>query len=102
MFTLNSSENLTVNVKPMVKIKTNLDLIGTKTTLPIEIVADFTDVPESMRESYLSAFKYQYMGSVKIYSQFNDEKPSPKNQQKNLRTNKFVNLISSLIKKIKW
>lgn len=101
MYTLNSSENLTVNMKPIVKIQTNLDLIGTKTTLPVEIVADFTNVPENMHETYLSAFKYQYMGSVKIYNQTNKEIPSPKNQEKNLRVNKFVNLISSLIKKLK-
>ena len=53
MFTLNSPQNLTIQSKPIVKIQTNINIIGTNTKLPIEVTADFTNIPTDLHEMYL-------------------------------------------------
>jgi hypothetical protein len=54
MFSLENTDNITVNVEPKVVIDTGL-LIDGFGRLPIKIIGDFTDIPEKHHEIFMMA-----------------------------------------------
>ena len=101
MFTLNSPQNLTIQSKPIVKIQTNINIIGTNTKLPIEVTADFTNIPTDLHEMYLQSFQYQYIGDVNVYNHIGKKSLTNKTQQKERKVNKIVDTILNSFKFVK-
>lgn len=94
--TLNTDNRLTINVKPIVKIKNTISIIGTNTELPIEITADFTNIPTHLHEIYLSTLEYNYNHNIKARGYTNENNSEPKTikeKKSEWRLNKIVDII---------
>lgn len=94
--TLNTDNNLTINVKPIVTIKNSIIIAGTDTELPIEIVADFTDVPKHLHGIYLSSLDSKYNSDVKILR--NKEPKTIEEKKRDWRLNKLADIFTSIFK----
>lgn len=94
--TLNTNNNLTINVKPIVTIKNSIIIVGTDTELPIEIVADFTDVPQHLHGIYLSALDSKYNSDVKILR--NKEPKTIQEKKSDWRLNRLADIFTSIFK----
>ena len=91
---MDTNNSLVVNTKPIVEINTGIVLAGYKTELPIKIIADFTDIPESQHEVFLDTFKYFYNTEVNLYSNsFNQEPKTIKEKKRDWRLNKIVDVL---------
>jgi hypothetical protein len=62
------STKLTVSGNGKLAIKTNITIVGTDTELPIDIVADFSNIPEHLHQIYYESMVYKYSNSVSIYN----------------------------------
>ena len=101
MITINKSENLNIKLGTKVTIKTSISIVGSNTTLPIEIVGEFKDIPSNLHEFYMQAMLGSY-GNVNVYNNTDDvKKPiTIKEKQRGLWLNKIVNIIcKGLMKK---
>jgi hypothetical protein len=89
----NINDSVIVNTDTKVKLITYMKIIGSKTELPIEIVADFKNIPESYHEIYFDMFKYEYMGDIVIHNNVN-----PKSEVKEIKkSNKLVEFLTKKI-----
>ena len=94
--TINTGNNLTINVKPIVKVKNSISIIGSDNELPIEVTADFTNIPPHLHEIYLLAFKGKYVGNTRIWENTDVKMPEPKTieeKKSEWRLNKIVDII---------
>lgn len=95
---IGDSNNLTINVKPIVSIKNSISIPGTNTELPIEIVADFTNVPKHLHGIYLSALDSKYNSDVIIWSNTDPKKSEPRTieeKKRDWRLNRLVDIFCS-------
>jgi hypothetical protein len=70
---LDTTGNFTMQGNGKVIISSTIELIGTNTELPVEIVADFSKVPTSLHSEYYQTLAYQYNKDLKVYSNINKE-----------------------------
>jgi hypothetical protein len=80
-----SQNTLTVKSESKIRIISHMKLIGSRTELPIEIVADFTNIPESYHQIYLEMFKYEYDEDKVIHNNVNvsnTDSPNPKSKNR--------------------
>jgi hypothetical protein len=94
MITINKSENLNIKLGTKATIKTSISIVGSNTTLPIEIVGEFKDIPSNLHEFYMRAMLGLY-GNVNVYNNTDDvKKPiTIKEKQREWRLKKIVNII---------
>lgn len=95
-------EHLTMQGSTKAIIKASINIAGTNTKLPIEIVGEFKDIPAGLHQIYMQAMINSY-GSTTVYANTKEEEePYPmtiKEQQKEWRWNRLTKLISKAIKK---
>ena len=100
MITTNGSDNLMIKGSTKVTIKSSINIVGTDTELPIEIVGEFKDIPPHLHQIYMQTMMNSY-GSTTVYANTKEEEePYPmtiEEKQKEWRWNKIVNLISKAI-----
>ena len=75
---LDTNSNLTINVKPIVKVTTTISIMGTNIELPIDITADFTNIPPHLHGIYLSTLNDRYNSDINIWDSTGDMTPEPK------------------------
>ena len=94
--TLETNNNLTINVKPIVKVKNTISIVGSDHELPVEITADFTNIPSHLHEIYLMALQSRYNGNTKVWDSTDVETSEPKTieeKKSEWRKNKIIDLI---------
>ena len=92
--TLDSKNSLTINVKPIVEINTGITLAGHKNELPVKIIADFTNIPESQHQVFLRSFKYFYDTEMNVYSNTTKEKPATiKEKKRDWTINRIIDIL---------
>ena len=64
--TTNGSENMTIKLSSKVTMHSSITAVGSGTELPIEITADFENIPQHLHVHYIDAMKTSY-GSVNLY-----------------------------------
>ena len=86
MITFNESENLMIKGSTKVIIKSSISIVGTDTELPIDITADFKDIPPHLHQIYMQSMMSSY-GRVNVYDNTKDEikPPSNKNNMNRLK-----------------
>lgn len=94
----NDSSHLTMEGSTKVTIKASQIIVGTGTQLPIEITADFKDIPPHLHQLYMQSMWASY-GSVNVYDNTNEEPKTIKEKKSEWRLNKIVKLISNVIYK---
>ncbi len=95
-YTLNiGNGNLTINTKPIVNIKTSISILGTGTELPIDVVADFTDIPKHLHQLYLESLVSKYNSDTKVYCNIKEdsEPKTIEEKKKDWRLNRIVDII---------
>ena len=100
-YTLNiGNGNLTINTKPIVKIKTSLEIVGTGTELPIEIIADFTDVPTHLHQMYFDSFTQLYVGGIKVHNCIEEgtEPMTTEEKKRDWGLNRLVDIFTKTFK----
>lgn len=92
--------DLTINTKPIVKIKTSLEIVGTGTELPIEIVGDFTDVPTHLHQMYFDSFTQLYVGGIKVHNCIEEgtEPMTTEGKKRDLGLNRLVDIFTKIFK----
>jgi hypothetical protein len=94
----NDSSELTVNGKLIVK--TSITIVGSNTELPINIVADFSNIPNHLHQIYFQSLMSQYNISVNVYDNTKeDELITTKKKNSEWGLNKIVDIISKRISK---
>jgi hypothetical protein len=78
-------------------IKSSINIVGTNTKLPIEIVGDFKDIPQNLHQIYMQSMLASY-GSVNVHNNA-DEPKTIKEQKSEWRLNRLVEIISKVISK---
>lgn len=66
--TLSNNDRLVVINKGIVTIESSIELINTNTTLPVQITADFSNIPAELQHQYYQALAHQYHKDIKVYS----------------------------------
>ena len=89
---------LTIPATTKAIIKTSINIVGTGTTLPIEIVGEFKDIPPHLHQMYMQSMLSSY-GSVNVYNNTDDEPKTIKEKKSEWRINRIVDIISKAIKK---
>jgi hypothetical protein len=95
---IGDSSNLIMNVKPTVSIKNSISIAGSDTELPVEIVADFTNIPQHLHGIYLSALDSKYNSDLRIWENIESRTPEPKTieeKKRDWRLNKIVDIFCS-------
>jgi hypothetical protein len=78
-------------------IKSSINIVGTNTKLPIEIVGEFKDIPQNLHQIYMQSMLASY-GSVNVHNNA-DEPKTIKEQKSEWRLNRLVEIISKVISK---
>ena len=92
--TLDSKNSLTINVKPIVEINTGITLAVHKNELPVKIIADFTNIPESQHQVFLHSFKYFYNTEINVYNNTTKEKPTTiKEKKRDWTINRIIDIL---------
>ena len=80
-----------------VTIKSSITIAGSRTSLPIECTADFSNIPLNLHQIYFDAFRYQYGSGANVYS--NLEEPKTIEEKKSeWRLNRLVEIFTNAIK----
>jgi hypothetical protein len=79
-------------------IKRSIEIVGTNSVLPIEIVGDFKDVPPHLHQMYIEAMLSSY-GSVNVHNNTEPEPKTIEEQKSEWRLNRLVELFSKVISK---
>ena len=74
MITTNGGDSLIIKGSTKVTIKSSISIVGTDTELPIDITADFKDIPEHLHQIYMQSMMSSY-GDVNVYDNTKDEEP---------------------------
>jgi hypothetical protein len=83
-----------------VQIKTSIQIYGTGTKMPVTVEADFTDIPHHLHQIYYQSLISQYNTSVNVYNNTKDDEPKTiKEQKREWRLNRIVDIISKAISK---
>jgi len=97
------SSKLTIKGSGKLIIKTAMELVGSKTELPISIEADFTNIPTELHYLYYQMLVSQYDTRQMVHSSLYDkEEPYPmtiEEKQSEWRWNRIVDIISKAIRK---
>jgi hypothetical protein len=95
------ASKLTVKGSGKLIIKTAMELVGSKTELPVSIEADFTNIPEELHYLYYQMLVSQYNTRQMVHSSLYDkEEPKTiKEQKSEWRLNRIVELISKAIRR---
>jgi hypothetical protein len=91
------SGHLTMKGSTKAIIKSSINIVGTNTKLPIEIVGDFKDIPQNLHQIYMQSMLASY-GSVNVHNN-TDEPKTIKEQKSEWRLNRLVEIISKVISK---
>jgi hypothetical protein len=92
--TLDTKNSLTINVKPIVEINTGITLAGHKSELPVKIIADFTNIPESQHQVFLRSFMYFYDTETNLYHNPFKEKPKTiKEKKRDWTINRIIDIL---------
>jgi hypothetical protein len=94
------SGHLTMQGSTKAIIKASINIAGTGTKLPIEIVGEFKDIPPHLHQIYVQSMLASY-GSVNVHNN-TDEPKTIKEQKREWRLNRIVELISKKIKNKLW
>jgi hypothetical protein len=98
----NNSSHLTIQGNTKAIIKASINIVGTNTNLPIEIVGEFKDIPQHLHQMYMQTMMNSY-GSTTVYANTKEEEdPYPmtiEEQQKEWRWNRLTKLICKAIGK---
>ncbi len=96
----NDSSHLTMEGSTKVTIKASQTIVGTSTQLPIEITADFKDIPPHLHQLYMQSMWASY-GSVNVYNNTDDDKEpmTIEEQKREWRWNRIAKLLMKAITK---
>jgi hypothetical protein len=92
------SGHLTMKGSTKATIKSSIQIAGTGTVLPIEIVGEFKDIPTHLHQMYIESMISSY-GSVNVYNNTNEEPKTIEEQKSEWRLNRIVELIGKAITK---
>ena len=94
------SRHLTMKGNGKVQIKTSIQIYGTGTKMPVTVEADFTNIPHHLHQIYYQSLISQYNTSVNVYNNTKDDEPKTiKEQKREWRLNRIVDIISKAISK---
>lgn len=95
------ASKLTIKGSGKLIIKTAMELVGSKTELPVSIEADFTNIPTELHYLYYQMLVSQYNTRQMVHSSLYDkEEPKTiKEKKSEWRLNRIVDIISKAIRK---
>ena len=94
------SRHLTMKGNGKIQIKTSIQIYGTGTKMPVTVEADFTNIPHHLHQIYYQSLISQYNTSVNVYNNTKDDEPKTiKEQKREWRLNRIVDIISKAISK---
>lgn len=95
------TSKLTIKGSGKLIIKTAMELVGSKTELPVSIEADFTNIPTELHYLYYQMLVSQYDTRQMVHSSLYDkEEPKTiKEKKSESRLNRIVDIISKVISK---
>lgn len=95
------ASKLTIKGSGKLIIKTAMELVGSKTELPVSIEADFTNIPTELHYLYYQMLVSQYNTRQMVHSSLYDkEEPKTiKEKKSEWRWNRIVDIISKAITK---
>jgi len=89
----NDSSNLTMKGSTKAIIKASINIAGTGTKLPIEIVGEFKDIPPHLHQIYMQSMLGSY-GDTNVYNNTKNEKPMTiKEKKSEWRLNRIVDIL---------
>jgi hypothetical protein len=94
------ASKLTIKGSGKLIIKTAMELVGSKTELPVSIEADFTNIPIELHYLYYQMLVSQYNTRQMVHSSLYDkEEPKTiKEKKSEWRLNRIVDIISKGLK----
>jgi hypothetical protein len=92
------SGHLTMKGSTKATIKSSIQIAGTGTVLPIEIVGEFKDIPTHLHQMYIESMLSSY-GSVNVHNNTEPEPKTIEEQKSEWRLNRIVDIISNAIRK---
>lgn len=92
------SSHLTMKGSGKVTIKSSITIAGSGTSLPIECIADFSNIPVNLHQVYFDAFQYQYGLGTNVYSNLDEEPKTIEEKKSEWRLNRLVEIFANAIK----
>jgi len=91
------SGHLTMKGSTKATIKSSIKIVGTNSVLPITIEGEFKDIPPQLHEIYMRSMLASY-GSVNVHDNTKDEPKTIKEQKREWRINRIVEILMSKFK----
>ena len=88
---------LTMKGSTKATIKRSIEIVGTNSVLPIEIIGDFKDIPQHLHQMYIESMIASY-GSVDVYDNTEPEPKTIEEQKSEWRWNRIVDIIGKAIR----
>lgn len=90
-------DHLTIKGSTKATIKRSIEIVGTNSVLPIEIIGDFKDIPSHLHQMYIESMIASY-GSVDVYDNTEPEPKTIEEQKSEWRWNRIVDIIGKAIR----
>jgi hypothetical protein len=92
-------DHLTIKGSTKATIKRSIEIVGTNSVLPIEIIGDFKDIPQHLHQMYIESMIASY-SSINVHDNTKEE-PYPmtiEQKQSEWRWNRIVDIIGKAIR----
>ena len=90
-------DHLTMKGSSKAAIKRSIEIIGTNSVLPIEIIGDFENIPPHLHQLYIESMLASY-GSVSVSDNTESEPKTIEEQKSEWRWNRIVDIIGKAIR----
>ena len=94
----NDSSHLTMEGSTKAQMNSSITIAGSGTKLPITIIGEFKDIPPHLHQIYIQAMWSSY-SDTNVYNNTEPEPKTIKEQKREWRLNRIVELIMKKIKK---
>ncbi len=94
----NDSSHLTMEGSTKAQMNSSIIIAGSGTKLPITIIGEFKDIPPHLHQIYIQAMWSAY-GDTNVYNNTEPEPKTIKEQKREWRLNRIVDIISKTILK---
>jgi len=93
VYTLDTNNSLTMKGSTDVVINNTIEIVGTNTSLPVKVIADFSKIPQELHGMYIQALANQYDKNTVIWNNLSTKDEVPPKKKSNL--DKIIDILTN-------
>jgi hypothetical protein len=93
VYTLETNNSITMEGSTDVVIDNTIKIVGTYTSLPVKVIADFSKIPQELHEMYIQALVNQYDKNSVVWNNLSTKDEVPPKKKSNL--DKIIDILTN-------